>query len=225
MSPPKLEAAEEEVDLVSGLDELVDDMVEIDEDELAALQHSSLTRVNVPTARGWSSATFACHRHVSSCLLSCCCPCVQFGLNQRSAFGASCFKWSLLWFTPLVALYLVLDHLFPSRTTAEQLVQHVEFDVRTQVEGTSTALAISGMDRSAAFFYACPLAMCLIGLVGMLRRLALRQKYGIGGSVLADFACHCCCWCCSLAKEAREIRRQKLDEAVAGAERDLTSAA
>ena len=63
--------------------------------------------------------------------------------------------------------------------------------------------------------------MLLVGLVGMYRRRALRLKYGIGGTVLGDFCCHFLCTCCSLAKEAREIRRNLLDEVVANAERDL----
>ena len=76
----------------------------------------------------------------SSCVLSCCCPCVQFGLNQRSAFGESCFKWVLLWLLPLVLLYIVVDQwLAPSASTAELAVQHVEHEVLASATGSATA--------------------------------------------------------------------------------------
>lgn len=213
-----------------------EELVEISAEELASLR---LQVDPVPAARGWSTPTFACHYNWSSCLLSCCCPCVQFGLNQRSAFGASCFKWVLLWLLPLVLLYVAIDQLVApaEAATAEGAVQHV------LAEGEVAEVVL---DRSAAFMYAVPIGMALIGLVGMLRRRALRVKYGIGmpasrspaaslccvdatsgaapragGSAIGDFVCHCCCTCCSLAKEAREIRRQILDEVVAGAEQDI----
>ena len=191
-----------------------DDLVELSAEELASLR---LADVDVPVARGWASPTFACHRNVPSCVLSCCCPCVQFGLNQRSAFGASCFKWTVLWMLPLVALYIFIDqYLAPSASAAELAVQHVEQDVLAG--GGPHAMAI---DRSTAFFYAVPAGMALVGFVGAMRRRALRLKYGIRGTTLGDFFCHACCTCCSLAKEAREIRRQALDEVVAGAEQDI----
>ena len=80
------------------------------------------------------------------------------------------------------------------------------------------------MSRSTAYSYAIPVGLALIGLVGAYRRSLLRSKYGIGGSALADCMCHAMCWCCSIAKEAREIRHQAIEEALAGAEQDLTSA-
>ena len=84
-----------------------------------------------------------------------------------------------------------------------------------------SAASPRSIDRSHAFLYALPLALACIGLVGCWRRRMLRAKFGIGGSALGDFVCHCLCTCCSLAKESREIRRQALDELVAGAEQDL----
>jgi tRNA(Leu) C34 or U34 (ribose-2'-O)-methylase TrmL len=62
-----------------------------DEDLRAAVAEALATKrvVDIPQARGWSTPTFACHRNMSSCIPSCCCPCIQFGLNQRMAFGAS----------------------------------------------------------------------------------------------------------------------------------------
>ena len=177
-----------------------DDLVEISAAELAPLRGAGQPRLllEVPAARGWSSATFACHRNISSCMLACCCPCAQFGLNQRAAFRASCFKWSLLWLAPIVLLYFVIDRAFPDYSMDR-----------------------ARLDRDTAFLYAAPLSMVCMGLVGMVRRRQLRLKYGIGGSVVGDFVCHCCCTCCSLAKEAREIRRQALEEAVNSAEQDL----
>jgi len=189
-----------------------DGLVELSAEELASLR---LADVDVPVARGWSSATFACYRNAGSCALSCCCPCVQFGMNQRNAFGSSCFKWALMWLLPLVAVFIFVDqYLAPSASAAELAVQHVEQDMLTG-DATHT------LDRSTAFFYSVPAGMALVGVVGALRRRALRHKYGIGGTLLGDFLCHACCTCCSLAKEAREIRRQALDEVVGIAEQDM----
>jgi Cys-rich protein (TIGR01571 family) len=167
-----------------------EELVEITEAELASLR---LQKMELPTHRGWGSPTFACHRHIASCVLSCVCPCVQFGMNQRAAFGASCFKWTLLWLLPLAALYVVVDQwVAPVETAAEGAVQHVLAEP-------------SEVDRSTAFLFAVPVAMALLGLVGALRRRALRDKYGIGGTTLGDFCCHCLCTCCSLAKEVRAL--------------------
>ena len=272
-------------------------------------------RVEMPLARGWSTPTFACHRNLSSCIISCCCPCVQFGLNQRMAFGSSGVKWTMLWMLPLILLYAAVNHMVPpapigapvvavdpmSMSTADLLVNHVstayETHVRkrdggvgggngvhhhsgasaaagppgkggggggghhhgaagsaTSAKAASTAMKapptpeqvrqaeakqaevdlFSGkapapaatkppptMSRSTAFSYALPVGMALIGLVGAYRRWMLRSKYGIGGSTIGDFVCHSMCWCCSIAKEAREIRHQAIEEALAGAEQDL----
>ena len=80
--------------------------------DMHALQ-SKMATVVVPMHRGWSTPTFACHRHVPSCITACCCPCVSFGLNQRAAFGGSCIKWAIMWVLPLIALYLLIDHVSP----------------------------------------------------------------------------------------------------------------
>lgn len=194
-----------------------DELVELSAEELASLR---LAAVDVPPARGWSSPTFACHRHVSSCCLSGCCPCIQFGLNQRAAFGESCFKWALMWLLPLLALYVVVDqYLAPATSAAEEAVRHVENQLLANEPMASAGFG--AVDRSTAFVYAMPVGAALVGLVGAARRRALRRKYGIGGTALGDWCCHAWCTCCSLAKEAREIRRQNLAEVVAGAERDI----
>ena len=194
-----------------------EDLVELSAEELASLRQSTGTSsqaqvtVDVPHARGWASPTFACHRNFASCLLSLFCPCIQFGMNQRTAFGASCFKWALLWLVPLFLFYIVFDTwVAPSTSQAEEAVKHVEQSLREVAGGGASASIHEHTDRSTAFLYALPVAMSLVGVVGMLRRHALRRKYGIGGTILGDFCCHCCCTCCSLAKEAREIRRQVL---------------
>ena len=80
---------------------------------------------DVPLTRGWSSATCACHYSFASCALSCCCPCVQFGLNQHAAFGASCFKWALLWLLPVAALYVIVDQLYPASEDAVTHLEHI----------------------------------------------------------------------------------------------------
>lgn len=191
-----------------------EELVELSAEELATLRHDS-SQLTLPAARNWSSSTFVCCSSPASCILSCCCPCLQFGLNQRAAFGSSCAKWTVLYVLPLLLLYLLVDHYYPSLPTAEKAAElamkHIE-------DGDEEPF-----DRGDAFLYAMPIAMILMGCVGMFRRRALRLKYGIGGNLLGDFLCHCLCACCSLAREAREIRKQTLDEVVAGAEQDLTS--
>ena len=189
-----------------------EEMVELSAEEIASLRMASGGRdsitVDVPMGRGWSSPTFACHRSLGVAALSCCCPCLQFGLNQRAAFGSSCCKWSILWLLPVIVLYLLVDKYFPRATAEEAILATVDQEY----------VAYS---REQALLYAWPIAMLLVGLVGMYRRRALRLKYGIGGTALGDFCCHFLCTCCSLAKEAREIRRNLLDEVVANAERGL----
>ena len=210
-----------------------DDDFEISAEELASLRH-----VAVPTTRGWSTPTFACHRHVSSCVLSCCCPCVQFGFNQRMALGASCVKWALVWLALIVTLYLLVDQLIVSEgggAIDEMIAQEVERHINVKVprhhgkgHGASTHVhapvvpasahapvttaANPPVSRSTAFLCAMPFAMLLCGVLGAYRRGMMRTKFGIGGSAFGDFVCHACCHCCSLAKEAREIRHQAIEE-------------
>ena len=219
-------------------DELEDDVLSAE--DLQALRNK-INPAAVPVARGWSTPTFACHRHVSSCVLACCCPCVQFGLNQRAAFGASCIKWAVLWVLPLILLYVCIDNLAPPTVegkagTADQLVIHVKERVRHHVKKAHGMVLvpsppppppppldhpIDGPTRSALFMYAYPVAPALVGLVGAMRRQKLRMKYGIGGSSLGDFMSHACCMCCSISKEAREIKHQAIEEALANADADL----
>lgn len=203
---------------VPVLDE--EELIEISEEELAVLRRQ---QISVPAARGWSSPTFACHRNVSSCVLSCCCPCVQFGMNQRNAFGASCFKYALLWFVPLLSLYFLVNHIVPAPSAEEEVVDSIEHAVadNAAMEGSAPLRAVPMLDRETVRILLWPAAMVGIGIVGMLRRRALRERYNIGGTLLGDFVCHTLCHCCSLAKEAREIRRQTLDEVIIGAEQEL----
>lgn len=174
-----------------------EDLVELSAEELASLRHGST--IDVPTGRGWSSGTFVCHRNPASCALSCCCPCVQFGVNQRQAFGSSCTKWSIVWLLPLLLLYIIIDHRFPSLPTAERAAEQVVAHIDSSIESAGGSGGTT-LDRESALFYACPVAALLIGLVGAWRRRVLRRKYGIGGTLLGDCMCHACCTCCSLAR-------------------------
>ena len=50
---------------------------------------------------------------------------------------------------------------------------------------------------------------CGIGFItdAMIRQ-KIREKYGIEGEFFNDVLCHCCCPCCSLVQEAREIQER-----------------
>ena len=261
------------IDMTSALSHQAVPVDDDDDDEelRAAVVEARTTKrvVDIPQARGWSTPTFACHRNMSSCLLSSCCPCIQFGLNQRMAFGASGVKWTVLWLLPLFLLYALVNHLVPptaaehaNRTpmsVADAIVSNVEQKMGkghpqqgglaahapsphgkagghhprpsppfsspsplAEVGAGVLSATAEGISRSTAYSYALPFAIMLIGAVGAWRRGLLREKYGIGGSMLSDFVCHAACCCCSIAKEAREIRHQAIEEALAGAEQDLS---
>jgi len=64
--------------------------------------------------------------------------------------------------------------------------------------------------------------MVVTGLVGGWGRYRLRGRYHITGGFAGDFLCHCFCHCCSLAKEAREIRAQAIQQ-VLSEDIDLSS--
>jgi len=252
--------------------------VEDEEDEDLRATVAAARGIRYPQERGWSTPTFACHRHPSSCVLACCCPCIQFGINQRSAFGASGTKWAFLWMIPLILLYATIQHLVPPQlsspahveldvsemSTADVIVSTVEKTIAKHVRkshqqvtahgkgggdsqqlaahgkggghhhgaasvmpppppppspkvkaSSGSATSSRGMSRSTAYSYSLPAGMVLIGLVGAWRRSLLRARYGIGGTVLGDFVAHAFCWCCCIAKEAREIRHQAIEEALA----------
>jgi len=208
----------------------------IDEVELAALRAAAKT---VPATRGWSTPNFACLRQPPSCLLSCCCPCVQFGFNQRMAFQESCIKWTLFWLCPLLLLFIVATALLADDGggTAELVLRNIDLDPDAPPPP---------QPRSRAP-YVLPPAMVLVGLVGCMRRKLLRQKYGIAGrcarrrrarspppaarpltrpaararSSVSDFLCHAFCTCCSLAREAREIQSQTLADVLGGADLEV----
>ena len=260
------------IDMTSALSHQAVPVDDDDDDEelRAAVVEARTTKrvVDIPQARGWSTPTFACHRNMSSCLLSSCCPCIQFGLNQRMAFGASGVKWTVLWLLPLFLLYALVNHLVPptaaqhnpmTMSVADAIVSNVEQKMGkghpqqgglaahapsphgkagghlprpsppfsspsplAEVGAGVLSATAEGISRSTAYSYALPFAIMLIGAVGAWRRGLLREKYGIGGSMLSDFVCHAACCCCSIAKEAREIRHQAIEEALAGAEQDLS---
>jgi len=206
----------------------MDDTVIIDDDdEGARLQANAL---DTSGATNWSSGTCSCLLSPSSAILSCLCPCVQFGFNQRMAFQESCIKWTLFWICPLLLLFIVATALLADDGggTAELVLRNIDADPDAPPPP---------QPRSRAP-YVLPPAMVLVGLVGCMRRKLLRQKYGIAGrcaraaaapprspppaarpltrpaararSSVSDFLCHAFCTCCSLAREAREIQSQTL---------------
>ena len=77
------------------------------------------------TDRSWTSGTFACHRQPMSCVLACCCPCVQFGFNQRVAFRDSCLKWTIAWLLPFLLLWALIVLLVPSSSSQAELLLKV----------------------------------------------------------------------------------------------------
>ena len=215
----------------------MDDTVIIDDDdEGARLQADAL---DTSGAANWSSGTCSCLLSPSSAILSCLCPCVQFGFNQRMAFQESCIKWTLFWICPLLLLFIVATALLADDGggTAELVLRNIDADPDAPPPP---------QPRSRAP-YVLPPAMVLVGLVGCMRRKLLRQKYGIAGrcarrrhralaaaaprpltrlaararSSVSDFLCHAFCTCCSLAREAREIQSQTLADVLGGADADL----
>ena len=99
------------------------------EEEVVELETAELNvdgtedRVEMPAPRNWSSGTFACHKNPSSCALSFCCPAMQFGFNQRVAFRESCLKWTMLWLSPFLLVWLLIVVLVPSTSQAELVLQ------------------------------------------------------------------------------------------------------
>eukprot|EP01101_Sappina_pedata_P013163 TRINITY_DN9447_c0_g1_i1.p1 TRINITY_DN9447_c0_g1~~TRINITY_DN9447_c0_g1_i1.p1 ORF type:complete len:155 (+),score=15.42 TRINITY_DN9447_c0_g1_i1:30-467(+) len=106
--------------------------------------------LNEGAKRDWTSGLCGCFSDMSSCCLSCCCPCIQFGSNAEKINGSNSVLMCCLWIV-------------------------------------------------AAHF------CCASNLVGGFFRSELREKNGIEGSTCGDFCTHCCCTCCSLAQEAREL--------------------
>jgi Cys-rich protein (TIGR01571 family) len=54
--------------------------------------------------------------------------------------------------------------------------------------------------------YSCLACCCLYGGAGSMGRTHLQQLYNIRPSFNYDWMSHCCCPCCAIAQEAREIR-------------------
>ncbi|KAL1525910.1 hypothetical protein AB1Y20_020737 [Prymnesium parvum] len=191
----------------------------------------------------WSSGTFACHQQPELCALSTACPCVQFGINQRMAFHESCVRWALAWISPALALWLLLS-LLPSPSSSSpsphfsssspspsspSLSFPPEADVKhPRLHAARLHAAALPSHRPAtapppplplaSALYALPLLFAAFGLIGCFRRRKLRRKYALTGSTLSDFVCHCCCVPCSIAREAREIRTQVVNETLASME-------
>ena len=101
-----------------------------------------------------------CFEDIPSCLLSWCCPCIQFGQNYEQIHKDGCLQQGLI--------YAVL------------------------------------------MWFGVP---CIIHM-GF--RKEMRQKFNVPGSDLEDFLITCCCGCCALAQDAREIEYRKQEAARRG---------
>lgn len=45
----------------------------------------------------WKQGLFGCFSDIPSCFLSCCCPCVQYGMNKEKVDNDSCFMSGLIY--------------------------------------------------------------------------------------------------------------------------------
>eukprot|EP00316_Scyphosphaera_apsteinii_P017609 CAMPEP_0119342946 /NCGR_PEP_ID=MMETSP1333-20130426/105821_1 /TAXON_ID=418940 /ORGANISM="Scyphosphaera apsteinii, Strain RCC1455" /LENGTH=199 /DNA_ID=CAMNT_0007355273 /DNA_START=13 /DNA_END=612 /DNA_ORIENTATION=+ len=191
------------------------------DDEIADTDMADVDELRA-TTRMWTSPTFACHRNPMTCTIACCCPCVQFGMNQRMAMQESCVKWTLLWLAPIMLLFLIF-RAFAAEPNPSEIIVEIETVAMAAVKkaAPSAPPPMPLPSHSSAAIILMLSAMVITGIVGGIGRRRLRLRYGIAGSSLSDFVCHCCCHCCSLAKEAREIRTQAVQEVLNVA--DLTS--
>ncbi|KAI8805011.1 PLAC8 family-domain-containing protein [Cladochytrium replicatum] len=70
------------------------------------------------------------------------------------------------------------------------------------VQFARNAEQLAGDDKCLRYFA----YYCLAGVgLGWIWRVNLREKHGIDGTVTADFCIHCCCHCCALVQEGREL--------------------
>ncbi len=214
--PPPPPSVRAHVSSSRGSD-MEDFAVEIDEEMLRAEIHDQ-------TTAAWSTNTFACLSDAPSCALALLCPCVQYGSNMRLALGHSCLKWTLVWLIPmglLLALYRsqiqqetsTLSQVADvARKQAVSAAKHAAIKLQRQAQLQKEMLdsvgTVSHHSTYATTFIV--LAMVLVGLIGCLGRSKLRRRYGIKGTLLGDFLCHCWCHPCSLARESREIRQQQV---------------
>lgn len=108
----------------------------------------------------WVESFCGCFSDIPTCLMSCFCPCIQYGQNHEAIHKDGC------------------------------LIQ--------------------------AILFAC-LATChLQCLIHMGLRGHIRHKFSIFGGGLEDFCLTCCCPCCALAQEAREITHRRHEAAAKG---------
>jgi len=156
------------------------------------LDGSRLLSAQPQAAKGWSSGIFACCSHADTCCLSCWCPCVQFGQNQERGFQSqrsSCCRWVLIWMAPSITAY-VLNTLIYVSACAQGC-----YYVPGWIIAVNRIIWICAMFTTAA--------------IAGRRRALLRSQHQIGGSLELDIACHCCCSCCALAQEGRQIAHEE----------------
>lgn len=160
----------------------------------AALAPSDGARL-LPPAEGpkpWSSGLFDCHTHAQSCLLSWCCPAVQFSLTQGRAFPEErlgCGGWFC------VLLLVKLCVFAPFFTHPEAMARYYEREDPMAFDVIRARLAFySAVAFVAIFAY---------------RRGALRSRFGIGGSWLSDACAMLWCTCCALAQEWRQVEHEE----------------
>jgi len=166
---------------------------------------------SAPLDRPWSSGLCACLSHADSCCLACCCPCIQFGQNQERGFRSqrgACCKWTALYMAPFLALWL-FDHMVQAIVAAS--LEASADDPRARRHAAATLVALTDL----AMVTACVGVAVIAGR----RRALLRAQHRIRGHPGADILVHCCCGCCALAQEARQIaveERKALDLEAAG---------
>ena len=108
----------------------------------------------------YKHALCGCFEDIPSCLMSWCCPCIQFGQNYEQLHKDGCLQQGLIF---------------------------------------------------AAFMW-----FGVSCIVHMGFRREMRHKFNFPGSDLEDLLITCCCGCCALAQDAREIEYRKQEAARRG---------
>jgi len=166
--------------------------------------------------KSWSSGIFACLSDADSCCLSCWCPCIQFGQNQERGFRSqhrSCCRWAFTWAMPFIAVYFVMIMLQSATARCEHVCPDGEDALADDVgphhvpdcyQMCSFPEWMGAVDN---LLWIC--SLFAVAVIAGRRRALLRNQHQIKGSLSHDVACHCCCGCCSLAQEARQIAHEE----------------
>lgn len=109
----------------------------------------------------WRESFCGCCSDIPTCLMACCCPCIQYGQNYEAIHqDGGCLVQGLI--------YFVLQH------------------------------------------------MCLHCVIHTGFRGKVREKFNIPGAQHMDCLLTCCCSCCAIAQEAREIQHRRHEAAAKG---------